>query len=286
MRRRLAASPCPIPRRLRRPRALRRRRPGARRRGDGQAAQLEQRLEVDAGPTGRGRQRPWLAHAPSWLGRLAIRRRRSGSPTRSAWGTRPAFAAPAPSLPWKGMTSWARRRRASGSAMFPIEGDRGMPASPGVLHDHPPDDHEGFLAFAKSLPADEMHRAIEGLEPISPIATYEAPRTSGGTTRPVRCQRSPTGSSCSARRSAAATRSRAGHDHLRPRRGAAAPARACASSGGSTATIPGLSAASRRRRQGDRRPLDDDHGRGRSVLPEVEGERPPGYSMMKWYSAA
>jgi 2-polyprenyl-6-methoxyphenol hydroxylase-like FAD-dependent oxidoreductase len=45
----------------------------------------------------------------------------------------------------------------------------------GFLGDHPPEDPEGYLAFAGSLPVPDMARALGALEPISDIMTYKFP---------------------------------------------------------------------------------------------------------------
>jgi 2-polyprenyl-6-methoxyphenol hydroxylase-like FAD-dependent oxidoreductase len=45
----------------------------------------------------------------------------------------------------------------------------------GVLGDHPPRDPEGFVAFAKTLSAPEIHPAIQTAEPLTDIAAFHFP---------------------------------------------------------------------------------------------------------------
>jgi 2-polyprenyl-6-methoxyphenol hydroxylase-like FAD-dependent oxidoreductase len=60
-------------------------------------------------------------------------------------------------------------------AMFQIEGERWMVTLGGWLGDHAPPDEEGFLAFAHSLPAPEIHDVIKGAESLGEAATYRFP---------------------------------------------------------------------------------------------------------------
>jgi 2-polyprenyl-6-methoxyphenol hydroxylase-like FAD-dependent oxidoreductase len=46
-----------------------------------------------------------------------------------------------------------------------------MPA--GSLHDYPPDDEAGFMAFARSLAQPDLYKAIKDAEPVTPIAVYK-----------------------------------------------------------------------------------------------------------------
>ena len=59
--------------------------------------------------------------------------------------------------------------------IFPIEGDRWICTLGGWAGDHPPTDAAGFMAFAHSLPAPDVHQMLTRLEPISPIASYKFP---------------------------------------------------------------------------------------------------------------
>lgn len=45
----------------------------------------------------------------------------------------------------------------------------------GMLGDHPPADHRGFLEFTRSLPAPEIYPALRGAEPLGEPATFKVP---------------------------------------------------------------------------------------------------------------
>lgn len=57
-------------------------------------------------------------------------------------------------------------------ALAPIEGDRWQLVMAGVNGDYPPTDEEGLMDFARSLASPEIHEAIRGAEPLSPIYGY------------------------------------------------------------------------------------------------------------------
>ena len=48
-----------------------------------------------------------------------------------------------------------------------MEGDRWMVTLFGMLGEHPPTDEAGFLEFARSLPAPDVHEVIAHAEPIT-----------------------------------------------------------------------------------------------------------------------
>ena len=54
-----------------------------------------------------------------------------------------------------------------GGVIIPIEGDRWYVSLIGMDHDYPPNDDEGFLAFARSLPSQQLYEAIKDAEPLS-----------------------------------------------------------------------------------------------------------------------
>lgn len=137
--------------------------------GDPQATTLTADLVVDAG--GRG------SASPKWLAEIG-------------------YAKPVVSLV-KARVGYATRlyRRKSGDLdgadllmiapdaphgkrtglIFPIEGDRWICTLGGWAGDHPPTDEAGFLAFAQSLPAPDLHRMLTRLEPISEIISHKFP---------------------------------------------------------------------------------------------------------------
>ena len=59
-----------------------------------------------------------------------------------------------------------------GGIIVPIEGNRWHVTLIGVAGDHPPHDHEGFLAFANSLPTSRLYNAIKDTKPLSGISGF------------------------------------------------------------------------------------------------------------------
>jgi len=57
--------------------------------------------------------------------------------------------------------------------VLPIEDDQWMVTLAGMLRNYPPDDEEGFLEFARSLPTSDLYEAIKDAEPMTPIVTYK-----------------------------------------------------------------------------------------------------------------
>lgn len=54
-----------------------------------------------------------------------------------------------------------------GGLIIPVEGNRWHVTLVGVGGDYPPLDEEGFLAFARSLPASQLYEAIRNAQPLS-----------------------------------------------------------------------------------------------------------------------
>lgn len=59
--------------------------------------------------------------------------------------------------------------------IWPIEGDRWIVTLCGIAGDYPPDDEEGFLAYAKSLARPDIHDAIKDVKPLTDVATIRFP---------------------------------------------------------------------------------------------------------------
>jgi hypothetical protein len=63
--------------------------------------------------------------------------------------------------------------------VFPIEGDdegeRWICSLGGINGDHPPLDEQGYLDFARSLPAPDVYNLISKLEPLGEITPYKFP---------------------------------------------------------------------------------------------------------------
>lgn len=69
-------------------------------------------------------------------------------------------------------TPWSRR----GGLFFPTPGDRrAMLSLTGVLGDHAPTDHEGFTAFARTLPVRRITEALEKAEPVDEPVKFSYP---------------------------------------------------------------------------------------------------------------
>lgn len=62
-----------------------------------------------------------------------------------------------------------------GGAALPVDGDRWLVTLWGYFGEHPPTDEDGFLEFARSLPAGDIHELIARLEPLSPPVSYGIP---------------------------------------------------------------------------------------------------------------
>jgi hypothetical protein len=59
--------------------------------------------------------------------------------------------------------------------LAPIEENRWIVTMIGWIRDYPPDDEAGFLAFARSLPQPDLYEAIQGAEPLTPVAIHKFP---------------------------------------------------------------------------------------------------------------
>ena len=65
-----------------------------------------------------------------------------------------------------------------GAAMMALEGDRWMLTLFGMLGDHPPTDHQGFLEFARSLPAPDIYQVIREAEALTDPLAFKYPASS------------------------------------------------------------------------------------------------------------
>jgi len=64
-----------------------------------------------------------------------------------------------------------------GGVAIAMEGDRWMVTLFGMLGDHPPTDPEGFLSFAKTLPAPDIHALISTAEPMTDPVPFKFPQS-------------------------------------------------------------------------------------------------------------
>lgn len=60
-------------------------------------------------------------------------------------------------------------------ALFPIEGNRWLVSLGGWLGDHAPADEQGYLEFARSLPAPDIYNVIKQAEPLTDFAIHKFP---------------------------------------------------------------------------------------------------------------
>jgi len=134
-----------------------------------ESRQLGADLVVDAG--GRG------SHAPVWLSELGYGRPDEEKISIGVGYTTCAFRRSPEQAPPRFFSCIlpTPREETRAGAMLPVEGDRWLVTLSGWLGDHAPPDREGFLAFAKSLPAPEIYDVITGAEAISDFTTYAYP---------------------------------------------------------------------------------------------------------------
>lgn len=140
-----------------------------RRGGDAATETLAANLVVDAG--GRG------SRAPLWLEEMGYERPEEerieigvGYTTR-LYRRRPEDL---PDAKFVIVQPTPGRERRMG-AMFPLEGERWMVTLGGWLGERAPTDEAGFIEFARSLPAHEIHTAIKDAEPLGDAVKYNFP---------------------------------------------------------------------------------------------------------------
>jgi 2-polyprenyl-6-methoxyphenol hydroxylase-like FAD-dependent oxidoreductase len=139
------------------------------RRADGSAEEvLDADLVVDA--LGRGSRLPTWLEALGYgrveeeritvdLGYATCRYRLPLDALDGDWGT---LQGPTPQNP-------------RGGALARIEGESWMLTLFGLVGDHPPTDRDGFLAFAGSLPFDDIHAAVRDAEPLDDPTGFRFP---------------------------------------------------------------------------------------------------------------
>ena len=62
-----------------------------------------------------------------------------------------------------------------GAAMISLEGDRWMVTLFGLLGDHPPTDQQGFVAFARTLPAPDVYNVIRDADALTDPLPFKYP---------------------------------------------------------------------------------------------------------------
>jgi 2-polyprenyl-6-methoxyphenol hydroxylase-like FAD-dependent oxidoreductase len=75
---------------------------------------------------------------------------------------------------WVFITPQAPRERRAGAAV-PVEGDKWLLGLGGWHGDHSPTNEEGFIDFARSLPAPDIYNIITTSTPLSDIVSYKFP---------------------------------------------------------------------------------------------------------------
>lgn len=126
-------------------------------------------LVVDA--SGRG------SRTPLWLSELGyLKPRESVVKANVGYATRIYRRPPGADKKWKVLlvypTPPAETRL---GVIFPVEGNRWMATVAGWIGDHPPDDEEGYLDFARSLSTSGFYDAVKDAEPLSPVVTHKFP---------------------------------------------------------------------------------------------------------------
>jgi 2-polyprenyl-6-methoxyphenol hydroxylase-like FAD-dependent oxidoreductase len=83
------------------------------------------------------------------------------------------YRRPARELGWTGLLVYPTPPESNrGGPVVALEGDRWHVILMGVGRDYPPTDPDEFTAFARSLLVPDVHDAIVGAEPLSPIYGY------------------------------------------------------------------------------------------------------------------
>jgi 2-polyprenyl-6-methoxyphenol hydroxylase-like FAD-dependent oxidoreductase len=77
---------------------------------------------------------------------------------------------------WRALVISGKPSRRSG-LIFPIEGDRWLVGLPGFFDEPMPQDHDAFLAYARSLAVPDLYEIIRGCEPLSEIKHYRFTRS-------------------------------------------------------------------------------------------------------------
>jgi 2-polyprenyl-6-methoxyphenol hydroxylase-like FAD-dependent oxidoreductase len=141
-----------------------------RRRGEGNPEETRTaELVVDAG--GRG------SHAPAWLEALGYERPEEEKITVGVGYTSRLYRRRPGDLPGAkvAVCQPTPPHETRIAVLLPIEGDRWIATCAGWLGDHAPADDEGFLAFARSLPAPDIYNVIKNAEPLGDYTTHKFP---------------------------------------------------------------------------------------------------------------
>ncbi len=138
-------------------------------RRDGEAGEQVWAADLVVDCTGRG------SRSPQWLVEMGY-----AAPSESevrvsvGYATRIYRRDPADprSQDWILLTPEAPKETRFGG-MFPIEGDRWVVSMGGWMGDHAPTDEQGFLEYARALPAPDIYDIISQAEPLSDITPHK-----------------------------------------------------------------------------------------------------------------
>jgi 2-polyprenyl-6-methoxyphenol hydroxylase-like FAD-dependent oxidoreductase len=131
--------------------------------------QVHADLVVDA--SGRGSQ------TPQRLAELGYRKpEESLVKADFAYATR-IYERPTRGWDWKSLYVVDRPPAKRGGIVVSVEANRWMVTLIGCHGDHPPADEAGFLEFARSLPAPDLHAAIVAARPLSDIVPHGFPES-------------------------------------------------------------------------------------------------------------
>ena len=136
-----------------------------RRRGES-TQEFERKADLVIDASGRG------SHTPMQLQQLGFPSAPESSFRINLGYTSGIFKPSAAKRDWKLLYVVNQPPGKRGGLILPIENGRWMVTLVGMHGDHPPVDHEGFLAFAKTLPVPDLHAALVDAEPVSEISRY------------------------------------------------------------------------------------------------------------------
>ncbi|MFF5179663.1 FAD-dependent oxidoreductase [Micromonospora sp. NPDC000316] len=135
---------------------------------DAQPQELEADLVVDA--TGRG------SRTPAWLAELGYRRPDEDRvKVGLAYTTRHYRLRPEMFEGVQSINPVASPAHPRGAFFGQVGRDVCILSLTGVLGDHPPTDHEGFLAFARSLPVPDVYEGVRDAEALDDPVSFTFP---------------------------------------------------------------------------------------------------------------
>ncbi len=132
---------------------------------NGSASEISADLVIDA--SGRG------SHSPAWLREMGYEAPREEKVSVGVTYTTCTFRRNASDLGGKlGVVVAASPPDWRCGAMLAQEGDRWITSIGGYFGDRAPADHDGYRAFARTLPVPQIAEIIAAAEPLTPFATY------------------------------------------------------------------------------------------------------------------